>query len=293
MNLLPLVTTILLMLALATHTIFEKKIASQQLGKSYFGYMHAARNVQNKCIHKSFAKIKQTNKKPPETKPDDPQKNSPKYKFKPQPLNIWPLLVNGKEEEKELYELFTNLLHILYSHCSFFQKNQFENFLADKIIDYAQKNLKKEASKELHLEKFSFDDPSLQQAYYKILKGTKFYDKKNCLGYPSLFEYITISSNQKTPKISIPYSPKEILTAIFNEKIALAIEQKQFEKESFHPISKKELENILTQHPLKKEISWTMLSFSKSPKQKQKNIHMVGMDKKTDIRLKQTLYYKR
>ena len=98
--------------------------------------------------------------------------------------------------------------------------------LVDNIILTCKDLLKK--NEEISLEKLVLKDPSFQLLWYKMLKGTKYYDFKNKTGMPSILEFITIkeTSSQKN-KICIPKASQEMLTALFNEDIALKIQKAQ------------------------------------------------------------------
>jgi hypothetical protein len=292
MNILPFVTTFLLILALSSHAIIEKGISSHQLKKSYGGYLKASRTMQNFYLNKCFKKIKDPS--PAKKKPNSESKAKQKT-FTKLRLNVFLLFLKGKEDQKELYDIFINLLKKLYENKNFFseQKNSISiTFFADKVIEKAHKFLNSKKG-DLQLEKLNFDNDAFQLVYYKVLKGSKLYNPEKNFGYPSIFDFIEL--NTQNTKIPIPYCSLEVLESIFNKKIALAIQNKQIKDNSFNPISKEELKSILEKNNFYSKDQnklFSLFTFSKNPLKGRKKIELVGKDKLTDIPVRRTFYLK-
>jgi hypothetical protein len=78
-----------------------------------------------------------------------------------------------------------------------------------------------------------------------MLKGSKGYDFGKKTGIPSILSFIFIKETEKPDKICLSRASKEMLTALFNEKIAEKIWEKR--KKSKIKITKNELETILNE----------------------------------------------
>jgi len=109
-------------------------------------------------------------------------------------LNIYPLLKEGKDIEHDSYEIFAKIIRELYKNE--LSKKNMEYLLIDALIKKSQETMS--ANEELFLEKISFDNESLQSLWYKMLKGSKYYNFEKNIGYPSIFEFISFYQSKKT-----------------------------------------------------------------------------------------------
>ena len=262
MNILGYISAILIIFSIISSYMFKQHMDTSEMNKSMKGYYLA--DIQSKNEFEDFMYDAQNKKK--KSPKDQTSKNSPisndtqkqneyisdeeqqqqqiKDK-KPRKIyacsciNILPLIKNNKIEEKQTYDLLIKLITILYKNE--LTKDKIEYKLVDQLLIACNKKIEKKES--LCLEKIDLKDPSLQPLWYKMLKGTKYYDFEKDIGLPSILEFISIDENEKHNKICIPTASKEILIALFDEKIADKIWDKK-EKDKIK-ITKEELENIL------------------------------------------------
>jgi hypothetical protein len=219
----------------------------------------------------------------PSTASPSPMKK-PKNRVKNSYLNLYPLFKEGKDKQKTLFVVFKKLLHELYGKTSLCpqdgQKNsQFIDHLATVLLEsFSTQSFEGNFS----LENLSLTDASLQPIFYKMLKGTKHYDRDQPFGYPSLLDFIVI---QKTATLSLVFAPRETLIALFSLGIAEKIQQYQ-EKEQFFPISKESFEKIAQQEnfPLSPEL-YKLFNFVKTPRYEKKS-EVLFLEKKTGIKIR-------
>jgi hypothetical protein len=156
-------------------------------------------------------------------------------------LNLYPLIVNDKAEEKQRYALLFSLIKILYQRE--IEDEKMVNRLIDGLITFGKK--KNEDKKELCLPKVEFKDTELQSLWYKMLKGTKYYDFEKNIGFPSILEFVTLTPTENKSKICIPTSSLEMLLALYDKKIAYKIWEKRDDKKNKIIITRGELEKIV------------------------------------------------
>lgn len=227
MNILPFISAILIVFSIMSHFLLKDHRDTVIMKKSIEGYLNAYKKSQNSYedfLCKSF-KVKKKDIVKSEGQKDFKKKGGDKKSLKEEEennneeifscgqINIYPLLKNGKIEEKKIYEIFKKLIKMLYGRI--LKKENMEDYLLDKLIFITKDK------KNLHLEKIDFKDQELQILWYKMLKGTKFYDFKNNIGYPSILNFIKIS--EKKERICINKAQKEILFVLFNKEIAKKI----------------------------------------------------------------------
>jgi hypothetical protein len=270
--------------AIATNTLFTKKQTDEIVSKSFLGYMQASRDALNKSEKKYFNSIKSIAKET--SKKQAPKETKEKNKIrKINPIlgkvNILPLL-NDRDNQKDLYNLCASLIKTLYSNQSFYKKNLEYNLLNSLISSYNK--LKK--TENIHLESLVLKDPDLQKTFYKILKGTKFYDFKNSIGTPSLLDFIKLENTNAKP--SFANVTMEMLRAIFNDTIAEEIRVLQKEDppsnltwENVKLICKK---NIFTPNEDILELFDFSNSFNRSSDKT-----IVGFDESTNIKIKRKM----
>lgn len=133
-------------------------------------------------------------------------------------------------EAKQYRMLAIELMKVLYGEATFFKelekkRGQFLDDMVTAIEEASEKSYKIKQIKDLA--RLELEDPELQEAFYRMLKGTI---SRNQLieiskdnpqikekGYPSLFVFITNHGTKHVPTINIGKAPKELLKAIFIE----------------------------------------------------------------------------
>ncbi|KPK33295.1 MAG: hypothetical protein AMS24_01575 [Chlamydiae bacterium SM23_39] len=224
MNILSFISAILIIFAMISHFMFKDHRDSVIMKKSIEGYLNAYRISQNSYesfLYKSSKSIKkkktidEKNKKNKEKKSKTNKKKKEEKDnkiFSCGQINIYPLLKNGKIKEKKIYEITKRLMKLLYGKIL---NREIEDSLLDKIILMAKDK------KDFYLEKIDFQNQQLQSVWYKMLKGTKFYDFKKNVGYPSILDFIKIS--EKKDKICITKAKEELIFAMFDRETAIKI----------------------------------------------------------------------
>ncbi len=287
MNILSLVITILMIFAISTQMLLSKKVSSDIISKSYVGYMKVQRRATSKSetyyystikTEKNEKEIKQKIKTEKVKKIKEPNRSESYF-------NIYPLITEGKESHPELYESILHLIRVLYLENGFFKNLKIKNLdkeILNNILLSAKESLKEELSaNELHLAKLELKEKDLQPIYYKMMKGSKFYNYKEKIGYPSLLDFIKIRDEKN--KIPINSAHFEILSILFNEKIAEEIVKLQLLGEE---ITKERLNDLLTKkHFQLNPKIWDFISFTNISNPTE----IIVKDENTDISLKRAI----
>lgn len=138
------------------------------------------------------------------------------------------------------YRLLTiELMKNVYGEAAFFKKlkEHRPNFLEEMLnaIEQASADAPPKMIRRIQdVARLNLDDPELQEAFYRMMKGTISRDKlKNMKNlsprmkekaYVSLFTFMNYNGKSSTPKIMVQRAPSEILKAIFdNDEIVEAI----------------------------------------------------------------------
>lgn len=283
MNILPFVISLLLIIAITSNTLLKKKVSEDIVSHSISGYMKASRKAMNYSQEIAFDAIpeKQVDKKPQEKHEKSNKKEVTNLRYiniENAKVNIYPLVVNNKDTQIELYNLAAALIHTLYADQSFYTKH-FEKTLINNILSSFETQLKKD--KDIQISNLVLQDPLLQKNYYKILKGTKFFDHDKKIGTPSLLDYIKYENiNSKIPIKDASY---ELLTTVFNEKIAKEIfilQTQEFSKN----LTLDNIKNICQKHNFK--INESFLNFFDFFSSSTKDSVLIGFDKATNIKVK-------
>jgi hypothetical protein len=286
MNIVPFIIGLLMIFAIITNTLLNKKVSDDIVSKSISGYMKASRKALNASEDFYFNNLKaKPSLKEQKYKKLNDQEQEPKTReinIENAKINIYQLAID-KENQIQLYDIIASLIKTLYCKKKFYTPNLEKNLLNNVI--YALENQIKK-NKKTNLASLILKDFSLQKIYYKILKGTKFYDFDENIGTASLLDFIKIeNSNEKIP---MKDASKELLTALFNKKIVTEIMLLQKE----NPPKNITEENIITicqkHHFLIDKKILDFFDFSNSLiKVKEKII--VGLDKDTNIKVKRKI----
>lgn len=160
--------------------------------------------------------------------------------FKTSGINLYQLL-NKSQDSKHMEDWFCALIHNLYQGTSFY-----EDDLAQKLLKELRQHLtfkstasKKNSSREITIKRLEdialleFEDPHMQLAFYKMLKGNTVAGLKG--GYPSILDFLHINKRVDC-KINLVDSKQELLAIIFDPNIAQKIMEQR-------PSWKKDLKN--------------------------------------------------
>ncbi len=316
MNILGFISAILIIFSIITASMLHQHKDSSEIKKSIGGY-YAASELSEDALEKAFFKSLKNKKeeKVPPASPAPEKKTTPttakveeidddeddediKKIYECSTLNILPLLSEGKDANKDSYDIFSQIIKTFYSSL-LSEKEQIA--LIDSLIKNASKIIQNK-EEELVLEKIVLED-RFQRAWYQMQKGSKFYNFEKKIGYPSIFELINISQSEKKQKhICLQKASKEMLSSLFNEKIAdeilevkkglKPIDQKQSsssklnENKSHKYITKEDLDLILSKHNfhlknnLKEHLAFSHNSHKKNP------LLIICKDEKTKISIK-------
>jgi hypothetical protein len=208
-------------------------------------------------------------------------------------LNILPLLKDGKDKEHDCYEIFAKLIRAIYEKE--LTKKNMEYLLIDTLIKKSQEILT--ANEELFLEKIYFGNESLQNLWYKMLKGSKFYNLEKNIGYPSIFEFVSLYNSNKTT-ICMQKISDEMLMCLFNKKIAGEIKEaikrnNEKNKKKTNYISQHDLADILSKNNFDQKNQdlniISHLAFSNHKKHKKNPSLIISKDTKTQISIKKKI----
>jgi len=216
MNVIPLVMIILFILSYGAAASLQTRLLTYRNQKAHVALQKAELSILRKSEKKQFnllqgVKVKKEKKKStPRTNHTAKPVNAPCAR-----LNLYPLLVNGRETHPALYETAAKMLRLFYQN-SFPSEKKFEYKMLDAIIAGAKE--KGPDNNKIALETIVVQD--LQPLYYRLLKGTKRY-QLSVVGYPPLTDYWKIEKEQG--KICLFHCNLDMLTLFFGTKTALKL----------------------------------------------------------------------
>lgn len=290
MNIIPLVVGLLLIIAISTNALLKNKISDDLVGKSVSGYMAASRKALNNAESFYFNSLQEKPAAKTGSKTSQPARQNPPAQEKNRQINIqnakiniYPLVMDKKENHPRLYDLTASLMRTLYRGKNFYRKN-FEKEILNSVLSAFEIQLKKD--KDPHLSNLFLKNTALQKDYYKILKGTKYYDFSKNIGTPSLLDYMKFEKSES--KISMKDASYELLLTIFNRAAAQEIIVLQKENPPKN-LTKETLLFICQKHHFTiDEQILDFFDFSNSAiNSNEKTI--VGIDKATNIKVKRKL----
>ncbi len=190
--------------------------------------------------------------------------------------NLAPL-ISEKKPISYLEEATICFLESLYGHADFWKKEKIQNpELAQALLDSFKNKVLPEKISDLFPEELS-----LQPIFYKMLKGSGYYDLASQQGYPPLEDYFRLEK-ENTYTLSLPYACLPALEALLGDVLTskvLQIEKEKFEKkEGYHSISKKEFTELINHLGLHVSIQeWdALLQKDKKKVKLEKIIHKEG-----------------
>lgn len=231
MNVLALVFSLMLILAIGFYSRGDKCMSHRMLRNTYESYAKVARGMSNQSTSAYYNDVNGKRAVPPTGKKKDKQseaKNEPKeIKINPpcSRINLCKLM-DGNEQ---LYEVALITLRTLFN--SILPEREDEN----KILDAMIEAIKKKES-DACLESLCLGDEQLQNTYYLMLKGAK--------EYPTLLNYFKIE--QSSSNLCCKHMSEEFLSIFFGKTIAEAMFAKIHNKKRTTP-SQALVENVAKQ----------------------------------------------
>lgn len=284
MNVLPLVTSLLLIFAICSYNFVHNVRTTVEEHSHFTAAKRIARSFSLKLAQDTYVKHKgqdlHKRKKSSSTPSPDAKFKSPRDNARKKPeskLNIRPLLVAGSS--KKLEETAQNLLRNLYGFSTLY----FEDF-EELVLKTLMKTLKKHPKIE------SFEDLMLKlpeekaPLFYKMIRGTNHFQYRTTKGYPSLGDYFSLEKKEKQPPpIHFSVASRALLEALYGERIAPLIineeEHKWEEKHKHSPMTKQELESFLINNQLNPSDTFELLSFSTSKRAPKEEIFLDAKSK--------------
>lgn len=254
MNLLPFVMIIIMVLSVFSLSQFEGALSQKKENQIYLVYFKGLREARNKKekipYKKPLVKNKKNTKNPIG---ENGKKNAQKYfrqkrvGWEKGRLNLSSLL-KKPHKYPSLEILAVAYVKELYGSAEFFPND-------DQIIKNLIKALvkKEEKNPSTPLREITFNDPKLQDIFYKMMRGTHTYDLEKKIGYPPFEEMFTFEKSDRPP-MNYHYANLSFLSLIFGEEMTREfVEREKKElidapKKCESPIKKSELENLLNTH---------------------------------------------
>ncbi|NGX44062.1 MAG: hypothetical protein K1060chlam3_00221 [Candidatus Anoxychlamydiales bacterium] len=286
MNIVAFIAGILMIFAITTNTLSKKHLSDGFVSRSFSGYMKSSRKATNEYERYCFDNLKESVKSKQRTTADrekpseDKKEKTREIHIENAKINIFQLVIDKKEKQKDTYNLIASLIKTLYSNQSFYKKG-FEKDILNNILVAFENQIKKKQN--LNFETLILKDGSLKNIYYKIIKGTKFYDFEKKIGCPSILDFVKVENSKE--QIPMKDASKEFLITFFDKKITKEISALQIE----YPPKNLTLQNVLSicqknNLPID-ENDLKLFDFSNSMYRSNEKT-FVGFDKNTDIKCK-------
>lgn len=288
MNILGLIFSLLMILSFTFFACWEKQLGAHRLERTYVSHQEVARkilnrherelykNLRNKPNPNEPAPVASTDKKA--TFPKNPQLNQECSR-----LNLLPLIEEGPEAHPLLYEVAAKLFATFYKPL-FEKKARAEYAFLNQFLSLAKTAAAKEPS--FALEKIRFS-PALQPIYYKMLKGTKEWNLKEGVGYPSLLDYVKVDTGEE--KLCLSHAHPDLLTVLFGPNAGPKLYEEIHQKN--HPsITRELIEQICSEaHVLSLDPDlFAFFQFGK-PNHKSTQLTFIEKDEATHVALKKTI----
>lgn len=161
----------------------------------------------------------------PEMGLEEPTSNTheTRYHFK-KGLNLYQLLQENTAN-KNLEDVFFKLFERLYQGQAFYSENLAQDLLKEiRKLATTSKDIKQKKHKIARPEELAalnLNNPKLQNALYKVLKGCQVEGSEK--GYPSLCDYLIIH-NKPPVKINLYQAPYDLVAVLLDDETAQYIE---------------------------------------------------------------------
>jgi hypothetical protein len=293
-NILPLVFTFLIIFSCIAFTFLREVKSFHLIETTLHGYNRTERELSNTLARKAY---KKATRDPATKKTDERNKAQKKAYFSMRTLfpslenskfNLTPLMKQqGEVKLHPLYEPLAELLRLLYGENLFKKEKKREKLeyrLIEEMLKKAQKLPESENLIDLHPE-----DPALKRIYYKMLKGTNQYTRKE--GIPPLESYLGINKSDKA--VSLSFAAPVLLEAFFGAEISSEIlkmeRQKLEESNKYYYFSKEDLTTTLMKNPAKSLLLSALEPYLDYSKEATEKKQIGGKDKLTGIAVKKDI----
>ena len=272
MNILGMVFGLFLIFACCFSLSFRKEMLSSRVELTYASRQKANRKLLKAYEGTRFDALRSAPKEAVTTvnAPRSPSESVPKKRPNREcaRINLWPLLLDGKETHPLLYECAANVLRSLYAETLFEGEKRLEYQLLNALLRAAELKRKNLNASSILLEKLNMPDIqvkplyTLQWIYYCMLRGTQ---KQVINGYPSLLDYFVLDDSDT--KICLPHASAELLKALFGLKASEELYQ-ELHKEHFDKDRVRQICISASQTFLSDEELFSLATCSKNSKRK-------------------------
>lgn len=253
MNFLPLVITFLLIFSALSISFYSNSQSDKTEGDAYIGSIRANRQLQNLLEEKRFEEKSLIDTSLAE---EEEEQGLPIVYFRDERLgapkgrvNLHGLIKKNKQSEV-LYKLMSRYIRDVYGHMYLINEEKtpdFEVKVLKGIIKWQKAHHKKE-NVFSPLEAVEFEEPEIQEIYSKMLTGTNTYSVRNKKGYPPFTTLFSFEEGNEKP-LNFHFANVALLHTLFDEKIAMTIEEQELDFQSNNPRKKKDF--ALTENALR------------------------------------------
>jgi hypothetical protein len=287
-NILPLIFTFLLIFTCLAST-FLKEVKSFFLAETTLNsFYRIERKINNTIAYKAYRKIKaeSINKKGNDGKIIKTSTYISRRNFFPafenSKFNIGPLIkYEGQFKLHPLFEPLAEMLRLLYKGAL---SEKVEYRLLEAILTQARKNPEARDLAEIYP-----DDLTLRTLYYKLLKGTNQYNKKE--GIPPLGDFVAL--REEPAAVFFSFASPMLLEALFNHEITehiLGEERKQWEEsKKYYYFTKEDLQSLLMKNPSLAAKYTSLESYLDYSKQIKARNEIGGIDPNTRLSIKKLM----
>lgn len=249
MNVMGLVFSIIMILSFGFYACLEKQSIIRRIDRTFIGQATVSRKIQTifekECFNKKRALKKPIKKPKTSPKANKTQKKTPKVlQINPEcsRLNLWPLVMSGREENQLLYEQLAQLLRLFYKKplfALFPEQTKLEYRFLDTWIASIKASLLEKPDQPVTLEKIALKDKSLQNLYYNMLRGAE-------EAFPTLLDFVKVEQvSSKPEKLCLCHATPQLLSVFFGEAAQAIFDE-------FHGdnllVTEEVIENIYRRH---------------------------------------------
>ena len=250
MNMIPMILVLISILSLLSFSSFSSTKDLNKKSSTAIGYLKAQRLLASKTEIYHYKKAQRV-KNESSSKPQIKEKRKIFRSNSPSPFFL--RLLSSKEHEKLFFPVFQKLLTSIYSHhptFSFLKNPQDSDRFCLLILE---KIRSKKPHQALSMMDLCPTQAPFEELFYKMAKGTHIYTLGGA-GYPPLEKIFSLDLIGSTKLSNFGQIPPFFLSAIFGEKIARAILQKEnelskLETRHYIPLSEEELLSIFNDYP--------------------------------------------
>ncbi len=252
MNILILVSSFLVILALGAYTLTKESTSGMQ-SQAHFSTFLALEKKAHNTIQRHLYRLASNKTSSTNEQKEKKEKilisRTPKNPTDQSKLNLAFLMdAPSPAFSARLYEIAASLLRTLYQETEIEKTAlklgvaDFEYQLLDALIE---KGKKEKGKKSFSFESLVPEKNSLKELYIKMVKGTRLYDLNHHKGYPPLSDFFVLDKDakKKNPLFFCFASPL-VLKAAFGD----ALGQHILDHETKGPLTKDELQALLSDY---------------------------------------------